>query len=204
MVRAIPGLVEPTWHDLESLQLLLTCARAVDEEDRLREAQSALADGCERIRSQVESPSADPAGQDLVRAAEGRDAPAYEDTFSRIARNFDTAARLRHREAQLVDLKRVAPLLADQLATTAAHESWDLRAMQCEAAWNWARATGWLERLCDPEAEQQLQMRIDSARDRIRNRLREIAAEKAWAHCFARMTEHERQHLALMRNNSVG
>lgn len=195
MVRAIPGLVEPTWHDLESLHLLLTCARAVNEEDRLREARSALADVCGRIRSQLESPGADPAGQDLTRAAEDRDAPAYEDAFSRIARNRDTDARLRHREAQLARVRGVAPLVADQLATSAAHESWNLRSMQFESAWNWARTTGWLERLCDPEAEQQLRMQIDSARDRIRNRLNEIAAEKAWAHCFARMTEHERQHL---------
>lgn len=195
MVQAIPSFPEPTWHDLSALQMLLDSAKALENEDRFREAEAALTQARDESASQVHSPGADPAGRDLLAALEVLDADAYRDAFSRVSENHARATRLEQREGLLSKLRESAPLLAEQLPATARHESWDTRATQFEAAWNWARVTAWLERLSDPEAEQQLRLRLDSARDRIRRRLKEIAAEKAWAHCFERMTEHERQHL---------
>ncbi|MGH7427068.1 MAG: AAA domain-containing protein, partial [Candidatus Methylomirabilaceae bacterium] len=134
-------------------------------------------------------------GKDLLRALEARDVDGYHEAFSRAFQNQQRAKSQERRESLLSKLRDGAPLLAEQLASTARDASWDQRAAQFAPAWNWARAIAWIERLCDPEAEQQLRLQLDSARDRIRDRLKEIAAEKAWSHCFARMTEHERQHL---------
>ncbi len=195
MVQAITGLAEPTWHQLDALQRLLDSARAVDQEDRLRDAEAALSQARGKIASEIQLPGADPAGQALLTALDARDFSAYRDAFLRISRDQETAACLQRRQSLLSQLRAAAPLLAEQLTATAPDEPWDLRASQFEAAWNWARANAWLERLCDPEAEQQLRFQLDSTRARIRNRLKEIAAERAWSHCFARMTEHERQHL---------
>jgi very-short-patch-repair endonuclease len=195
IVQEIPGLPEPTWHDLAALQTLLDTAKAVEKEERLREAEAALARVRGETASQIRSPGADPAGRDLLAALEALDVAAYRDAFSRVSQNHAETIRLKQRDELLLKLRRSAPLLAEELAATARHGSWEIRATHFESAWNWARATSWLERLSDPETEQQLRLRLDSARDRIRKRLNEIAAEKAWAHCFNRMTEHERQHL---------
>ncbi len=195
VIQAIPGLAEPTWHDLGALQLLLDCAKAVDEEGRLRDAQNDLAEQYERVAEAVGSPGTDPSGRNLLAALKERDIGKYQATLLQLSQNRNTGVQVRRRKLLLTRLHAAAPQVCEELRATAADELWGHRAGNFEAAWNWARATAWLERLCDPEAEQQLRIQLDSTRERIRNRLREIAAEKAWAHCFDHMSEHERQHL---------
>ena len=195
VIQSVRGLSEPTWHDLDALRWLRDCGAAVDHEMRLRDAEAELVRAREHLVSQVSRTGADPAGRELLRALESRDVGGYEDAFYRVSRNEQRSNSLKRRESLLSQLRGSAPILSEELAATPQHESWTRRAPHFEAAWNWARAVGWLERLCAPEAEQQLRLQFDSARDRIRNRLKEIAAENAWSHCFRRMTEHERQHL---------
>lgn len=195
LVQAIPGLAEPTWHDLNELRALRECVAAVYQEVHLQDARQALMEARNGIGSQAQCADRDPAGIDLLRALEARDVDGYRETFSRILQNQQRANGLERREALLSQLRESAQLLAEELASTARDDSWDRRAAQFASAWNWARTTAWVERLCDQEIEQQLRLQLDSARDRIRRILKELAAETAWSHCFARMTEHERQHL---------
>ncbi|MBI2837748.1 MAG: AAA family ATPase [Acidobacteria bacterium] len=195
LVQAIPGLAEPTWHDLNELRGLRECVAAVCLEFHLQDAGQTLVEERDRIASQAQGADTDPAGMDLLRAIEARDVDSYRESFSRILQNQERANALKRRNALLSLLRDSAPLLAEELASTARDDAWDHRAVQFASAWNWARTTAWVERLCDQEIEQQLRLQLDSARDRIRNLLKELAAEMAWSHCFARMTEHERQHL---------
>ncbi len=194
-VNAISGLVEPSWHDLDALRRLRECGVAVEHEKRLQIAGDALAGVGHRISSLAQAPGADPVGKDLLVALDARDLGRYRESFARAVRNKTIASAQARREGLLSQLRESAPLLAEQVATTVRDGMWEARATQFEAAWNWARAIAWLERLCDLDAEQQARIRLDSARERIRSRLKALAAEKAWAHCFERMTEHERQHL---------
>ncbi len=193
--QSIAGLSEPTWHDLDALRRLLETVAAVHEEEELEGAEAALEEAKEVLVSLVNREGADPAGSDLLRSFESRDESGYRDTFDRIASNEQTAATLARRERLVAELRGSAPFLAEELFSTSALGLWDSREPQFEDAWNWARASAWLERLADPDAEKQARFQLDSAGDRIRQRLKEIAAERAWGHCFARMTERERQHL---------
>jgi very-short-patch-repair endonuclease len=92
-------------------------------------------------------------------------------------------------------LKKATPELAKDLRTHATATVWDERIARFKDAWNWARADAWLKRLNDPESPHRLSSQIDAHRKAIGSLLADLGAEKAWAHCFARMTEHERQHL---------
>ena len=140
-------------------------------------------------------PQVDPEGQQLLAAMDERDEARYGQIHATISINRGTSKKLDVRRELFRQLEADAPLLASDLRASFRDEAWAARIANIEDAWNWARATAWIEPLCDPEAEQQLGLALDSARDRSRRRLGEIAAEKAWAHCFDRMTEHERQHL---------
>ena len=101
MIHAIPGLAEPAWHNLEASQVLLDCAKAVDEEDRLRDTRSALAEEHNRIASEGHSLGADPTVGDLLAALEARDIGAYRDAFSRVSENWNIGIRLDRREGFL-------------------------------------------------------------------------------------------------------
>jgi len=195
VIQTIPGLAEPTWHELDTLRQMLDCVSAVQQEEQLGEATEALAKAHKQIALQTDTDGADPIGRDLVQALQSRDETGYRNAFSRAVGNEKRAEILRRRDNLLKDLRANAPLMADELSNNPPNDSWDLRAPHFSAAWNWARARAWLNRLTDPDAEYQLRLQFDLARDRIRNRLYELASEKAWGHCFDRMTENERQHL---------
>ena len=194
-IHTIPKLAEPIWHDLESLRTLQHCVAAVDHEKTLNEVKDAISHASEQITSHSESKNKDAVRQNLLSALTARDVQAYQDSFSQALRNQEIEKRMQQLDSSMSQLRRNAPLLAKLLASTVIETSWDLRAEQFASTWNWARAKAWLERLCDPETERQLQLQLDSAQRRIRNCLKGIAAEKAWSYCFDRMTERERQHL---------
>jgi very-short-patch-repair endonuclease len=194
-IHAISGLSEPIWHEPNSLRSLRDCAAAVLHELRFRAVQQELSQVQEQLLAALCTNAGDRSERDLIHSLELRDTGAYREAFARALHNEQLSARLEQREALLSELRHHATILAEQLAGSAHDESWDRLALQFRAAWNWSRAGAWIERLCNPEAEQQLRLQLDSARERIRNRLKEVAAEKAWTHCFSRMTEHERQHL---------
>lgn len=194
-IHAIPGLPEPIWHELNSLRLLRECLAAVTQELCYRDVQQQLLRVQEQVLAMSGTNGASHSERDLVHSLEMRDARGYREAFAQAIHNECLSARSKRRETLWSELRSHAPIISEQLGESAHDESWDNRAAQFGAAWNWARAGAWIERLCDPEAEQQLRLQLDSARDRIRNRLKDVAAEKAWTHCFSRMTEHQRQHL---------
>ncbi len=102
---------------------------------------------------------------------------------------------LKHRDSLLKRLETAAPELASQIMSSFADHVWDIRMAKFTNAWNWARADQWLSRLNDPRAQERLSNALDLHRSRIRELIRDLAAAKAWRHCFSRLTEHERQNL---------
>ena len=196
VIRSIEGLREPAWHDLNSLKKLLSAGEAVACELEVQAVNEAIKDAEHLISREVDAPSADPTAQRLLTSLRERRTSEYREVLDELAANGRIAALLETRGRLLETLRSGgAGDLAEDIVGSYELDSWESRVSDFEAAWNWARATASIERLCDPETEQQLRLQMDSARERIRSRLKDIAAGKAWAHCFARMTEHERQHL---------
>lgn len=94
-------------------------------------------------------------------------------------------------------LRDLSPQLCRRLLEEFAEPTWDMRCQQFEQAWNWARCSAWLAAMSDPAAMDNLSADVEVERRRIRDRIRRIAAGKAWAHCLApqRLQEEQRQHL---------
>ncbi len=207
LIATLPGVSEPTWHDLESLSMLLTAARAALLETELHTASIKLGAVAAGLGS-IASGGSDPEVTQLRSAVESRDLDAYRQAFDAIAAHHQAHERLAQRGALMNQLAAAAPELARAIEATAGESTWDERASSFPAAWNWARAKGWLRLMADPQREEQLVIKFETARERVRNRLQAIASEKAWQHCFSRMTEHERQHLVAwakaMRNLGRG
>ena len=88
-----------------------------------------------------------------------------------------------------------APQLADELAQTSVDAVWDERAAHFEGAWNWKRAHSWVTRMAAPDAERQHRLELENTKQKTALTLAKLAAEKAWAHCFNRMKDHERRSL---------
>ena len=195
IMTAITGLTEPTWHKIESLRDLQKCVEATLLEEDLQAIEREFFEARTAIVQSIPPTAADLAGSELLQAFDTRNVAGYRSSYEQITANSKRDNHVRRRNTLLEKLKALAPLLASELKETASANHLDKRMSALPDAWNWARCLAWLKRLCDPNSEQQLRLQLDSARDRVRNRIGKLASEKAWRHTFARMKEHERQHL---------
>lgn len=195
MMPAVPGVSEPSWHDLGELRALREALEAVKLDEELAQAQSTF-DHLERCLSAIESSvNAHPVVGQALQAVETRDERRYREAYQILCDLRKSHKDLQRRRDLLHRLEVAAPELATELASSYADPIWDARMAAFSTAWNWARADLWLKQLNDPHAQDRLSNDLDRHRIRIREHIRDLAAAKAWGHCFTRLTEHERQHL---------
>ena len=195
LIQAVPGAVEPAWHDVLSLRNLVGCLKAVASQERLRSTQAPLGELRATLQALTLKPNPAPAILALASAVDTRSVDEYRTAYERIEGQHQIIRRIVRRDELFGQLQGGCSLLASAVAASAQSEQWHIRSPRFQAAWNWRRARRWLGRLSDAHAEQQLHLRLEAARTASRRRLSELASLKAWQHCFARMTEHERQHL---------
>ena len=194
LIRGISGLSEPTWHELENLQSLLAASKAVDPELDLLEATRQLDEVVETYESLFDLASSVEV-RCLVDAVRGRDGGTYTQQYSSITKRHTARLSRLRRDDLLTRLASGAPLLVKAVSETPEEVVWDERIENLNLAWNWSKAVGWINRMCDSQAEEQLRLQLDEARSRAQKRLGEISSVKAWGYCFEAMTEHQRQHL---------
>lgn len=81
-----------------------------------------------------------------------------------------------------------------------ASQIWDERLAHIERAWNWSRANAWLHEFHRGQDADQLEAEAKTLQKNLQRGMAELAAEKAWRHCFDRLTEAQRQHLMVWTN----
>lgn len=195
VLSGIAGLPEPTWDDPQALAALESALEAVTVEERLKEARSRFEALESHLRAALVNPNIHPLIRQTLEAVGTRDESRYGETHFLLSNLEKSREKLERRRLLLQRLEAAAPELGGLLASTIRDPVWDGRMRQFTAAWNWARADLWLRRLNDPEVHTRLSRQLMHHRTRIRGCLRDLAAAKAWKACFARLTEHERQHL---------
>jgi very-short-patch-repair endonuclease len=195
LFQFLPGVPEPTWHDVRSVEALVEATRAADQDDNLRAIETDLVGLQNAVASAAVLPNACPQVRSLLSATTSRDAKRYQTAFEELSALHATTSALQRREVLLQRIATEAPQLASSLAADPSPGSWDTRADDFVASWNWSRARAWLARLSAPAAEERLRLRLDHTGCAVRRRLAELASTKAWQQCFERMREHERQHL---------
>jgi very-short-patch-repair endonuclease len=194
-LAAPPRMTEPTWHDIRQLKSFQVAMESVSLDDALAEARhsiDAIETGLHDAISQGNVHSAVKQAQEAVRA---RDTLQYEKAHHTLCNLKKLRDRVTHRDALLHRLEATAPELAFEVRLSYADRVWDDHMSRFRAAWNWARADCWLGRLNDPQTGERLLHDLEHNRSRIQEIIRDLAAANAWEHCFARLTEHERQHL---------
>ncbi|MHC1574185.1 MAG: AAA domain-containing protein [Candidatus Methanogasteraceae archaeon] len=194
-IAAIPGLTEPTWHDIPQLKSFQVVMEAVSLDDELAEVRHAINTIESSLHATLSQSNVHPAVKQAQEAIRTRDTRLYEKAHHSLCYLKKLRDRATHCDALLHRLETVAPELASEVRSSYANHVWGDRMLQFRAAWNWARADCWLRRLNDPQTEGQLLHDLEHNRSRIQEIIRDLAAANAWKHCFARLTEHERQHL---------
>lgn len=185
------GLKEPVWYQTGDLRELLAVLRSIQAEENLASAKAEMDRLEASIRHVVEYKNVDPSAAVLAQAIRTRDIEGYASNLRTLTVNYSHGERLKRRR----HLEADAPPLARAITQNPEDQIWNSRVSQFSGAWNWGRAKAWMTRLSDPAAEEHLHVRLDDCRHRIKRFLHEIAAALAWAHCFGRMTDHQRQHL---------
>ena len=195
ILRRTPGTPEPEWSDPASLHRLGETLAAVETTLEYEVARAQIEQSLEDLRVQRQHGNLDPASGQVQVAVEERNTSAYATARQHAADNAKLSLLLDRKRELLNRLAVRAPRLVRQMMETCTDVVWDERAGDFERAWNWSRAHAWVIRLAEPGAEHRLRLELDHTKKQIARTLERIAAEKAWVHCFSRMTENERQHL---------
>jgi very-short-patch-repair endonuclease len=72
---------------------------------------------------------------------------------------------------------------------------WEDRVARIEQAWNWTRANTWLLKFHSDRDADKLESEARSIQEILQHSMAELAAEKAWRYCFARLNNNQREHL---------
>ena len=191
----VPGSPEPDWSDLAALRGLRETFAAVEATQRYEVARGQIEQTLGELQVQQRRGRLDPIREELRAAMKERSTSAYGKARQRAAANLELEEQLGRRRALYDRLAGVAPELASALAEAPADSVWDERAGDFDRAWNWSRAQAWVICMAAPDSERQHRLELENAKQTVARVLEQLAAEKAWTHCFNRMTENERQHL---------
>lgn len=190
-----PGSPDPDWSDYAAQHCLNETLATFELTQQYEAARSQIDQAVKELCAQQRRGQLDLASKELGSAITERNVSAYATAWQQAKDNVELEARLGRRRELLNKLVGGAPELARALAEAPADAVWYDRAADFERAWNWSRAYSWVTRLAAPDSEQQHRLEFENTKQRIALTREKLAAEKAWAHCFIRMTENERQHL---------
>lgn len=107
----------------------------------------------------------------------------------------------------LVDrLSQSAPALCAAIKAECSDHQWDSRVGAIDEAWQWRIAQDWLDHQLQPGREDWLNKELDAVTADISSLTSQLAAERAWKSCLARMTASEVTALQSYRDHmqSVG
>lgn len=191
----ISGLPEPAWNDAESLRALDAAARAADVEEDLAEVGTPFNELEKLLEIQRLQPESHQVNTAILDSIRQRDTDRYAELHGAVQQLWETRARLARRHSLLTRLQARSPRLAAELVSNFSDAVWDGRLRALAAAWNWASTQRWLNQFSDSGLEMNLVANLEVHRDSVGTALGAVAAEFAWQHCFARLTEEQREHL---------
>jgi hypothetical protein len=194
-VKTLRGISEPAWHDDEAVGGLIADLQATAARDALVEFDAQLSPVVHTLACAEIRPNAHPVNAVLLKAVRSRDTKVYSDAWNKLRQLTEDKKQLGTRETIFQSIKKHAPCLATMLAGDSANPTWDDRCAHIEEAWNWSRANAWLHEFHRDQDAEKLEAESNSLQKDIQHNMAGLAAEKAWRHCFDRLTEAQRQHL---------
>jgi very-short-patch-repair endonuclease len=190
-------LPEPRWHEIDEIRQLRATLTAVRAEEEYESARHQIESVLATVNVSTRNAAVHPITEALKTAIKGRDTAAYQAAWDNLsAREEQQTAANRMRDLR-GRLEVAAPALAEEFEQDLSSGVWEGRFGLFEAAWRWGQADAWLRRLTKPQAASDLERSLDETRNKIHRKTGELAAAKAWQHCFGPrgLGEYERQHL---------
>jgi len=189
------GLTAIPFGQVSEVRRLAEIVTAVDVEQELRGIRRDLANHIESLHRIRRRPEAHDLVSEAAAAIESRDV----ERFAKVASGIDDARRIvlrLERRDELLSNLSPCTSLKHALVGSASEGFWTDRLPRFKEAWDWCRANAWLQRFSDPGRERALLQQIDSCQQRIRMRIQELTARKAWEYVLARMQPEEKEHLS--------
>ncbi len=199
-VQQLRGISEPAWHDDQAVSGLVADLQAAAARDRLVELNSQFSPIMHALACAEIRPNAHPVNTLLSQAVVNRDTRAYSGAWDTLHCLAEDSQSLEIRNSLLLTLREHAPRLAAILEQGNSEAVWDERLLQIEKAWNWSRANSWLHEFHQNQDAENLESEAKALQRNLQHTMAELAAEKAWRHCFDRLTEAQRQHLMAWTN----
>lgn len=184
-----PSLAEPggraTWRRLIEAELTRRLAHQMREP---------LEEWLEEIRA-LPNDRIHPCMAELARAIEDRDPTRWSSAWEKRESIRAEKDRLQRYQQLLTNIRKVFPQLSDLLQSTQGDPEWKERLRQLGQAWAWAGARAWLRKVADPGHYEQLLEKSRRLEEKIRKKIGELAALKAWREFFRRLDNKTEQNL---------
>lgn len=191
----IPGLNAPQWTDRSAVVALRDACAVVIQQGELRLISKEIDSIASEIRRRALESEPHPVASVLLASVERRDAADYRAAIVRTRELLKDRMLLVKRRQTEERLGEFVPLLLSDLAASPNDPVWDDRIPKIPKAWNWSRACSWLKQLEKDRHDGNAASQLREIVEKVGEITGELAAKRAWLHCFQRMTDSERQHL---------
>ena len=191
----IKGLPQPQWSDCSEIERYKRTIDAAESEEVLKNINLFFEKPLNIIRTYVAQPEAHRINKDIHEAIEKRDEIAYGTLYSKLCNLLSDRAFVAKKETLHSKLQESLPDLAQQTENDPYLTQWEERLTHFEESWRWAQAKTWLEQYVEGINEGDILNELNDTQQGIKETTRKLAAALAWAHCFKRLKDHEREHL---------
>ncbi|EWM17036.1 DNA helicase [Kutzneria sp. 744] len=178
------GLPRPNWTDLAAVQTYARLVDAAGAADARTAATAPLLDIVRTIADVAQWADAAPCVHDLARAADNRDHEAFATAHQRLARLTDVRRLTGRREEIGAEMGRSLFGLHEAVAADPHDPVWTVRLADWDMAWAWTVARAWVLRR-SAEDVNALQAEVLTVERRVRDRVEQLAANRAWGHAVS-------------------
>ncbi len=195
MMQQLEGVVPPRLNDEPEVDALFTALESVRANDELKEIDNELERILKKITRVCSSSDHHPVMDRLLEGLTNRNWNVWGEAHNALQeiekkqREYETLLPLEEK------LRLVIPNTLNDLIKSIHESQWDDKISLFDSAWKWARADAWLNDYSAQHDEYELQNDHKYQQKKLAQLKEDLAAEKAWMHCFSRMTEPQRLHL---------
>ncbi|WP_017975243.1 AAA domain-containing protein [Actinopolyspora halophila] len=175
------GLPKPDWSDLAAVRHYAALGEAATAVEDRATASAPLDELDKHLEETTRWTDTGECVHGLLEAVRARDHESYAAHHRRLLQLLEARRRARRREQLEQRLEEAAPRLRAAIEAEPEENSWSERLADFERAWSWLAVRSWvLEQHTIDENE--LQSRINSLENVIREQTERLCAARAWSH----------------------
>jgi very-short-patch-repair endonuclease len=177
------------------LNSFVQACRLALTQSRLSDTGKKIFDSTGSVRTIAQKRNPHPVVGDMLTAIDRRSFDEFRAAGKKIELLNDQKSLMLKTDTVFKTVSEHAPEFSASLLETANSHLWDERLSDFKSAWNWARARFWLYDYINKDDVASLGDRLLQVDREIEFTISRLAAEKAWAFCFSRMSEQHRRHM---------